>query len=179
MKIINRKIAYKGKYLKVIEKQCLSQNGKKFIWECVERHDAVFVFAVTRSKEVILEKIFRVPSKDYSIEMPAGLLDKKNEIPRVVAKRELLEETGYLAKKLIFISEFLVTPGGGSQKGFLFFAPNAELINGGNREDAEEIEIIKVPIKNLEKFLINQSKKIEVDLKILGVLALVKMKRLV
>ena len=60
MKIIKKKEAYKGKYLKVIEKEYLTKRGEKGIWECVERKGGVLTFPLTKNKEVILEKIFRI-----------------------------------------------------------------------------------------------------------------------
>lgn len=182
MKIVNKKEAYKGKYLKVIEKEFLTRNGKKGIWEYIERRGGVIVFPLTKKKEVILEKIFRIPINIYSIELPAGALDKNGEVPKETAKRELLEETGYLAKKIIPLFKCELSPWVVSSPGFLFFAPNVEFIGkkeGG--EDVEEIKVLKVPLKGLEKFLIKESKKtkVAVSLFIFGALSLLKAKKLV
>lgn len=178
LKITKKKIPYKGKYIKVVEKYCTTDNGKKFVWECVERYSAVFIFAMTKNREVILEKNYRVSLEDYIIETPAGLLDKKGENPKVAAQRELLEETGYMAKKMILVYEHPLEPAIGMQKGFLFFAPNVKLTNKRNLDDAEYIEIIKVPISKLEKFLIDQGKKVKIDVHIWSALALLKNKKL-
>jgi len=180
MKITKRRCVYKGKYLKVIEKEFIGDNNKRFVWECAERHDAVFVFPVTKDKQVILEKNYRIPAEDFIIEIPAGLLDKKGEKPEVAAKRELLEETGYLATKIIPIYDYYLTPASGSHRVYLFYAPNVVPTDKINPEDAEYIEIIKVPIKNLEKFLIGQKKKrVKIDVNLWGAIALLKIKKLV
>jgi len=193
MKIINKKEAYKGKYVKVIEKKVLTKSGKEEIWECVKRKDAVFIFALTKKREVILEKIFRIPINDYVISLPAGMLDKKTtthpppsrqrrapETPKETAKRELLEETGYLAKKLIKIFKWPLNPGVSIEKATLFFAPNVKFTGKPKaKDDVEEIEVIKIPLKDLEDFLIKQSKKKMVDLKILGVVPLLKKRKLI
>lgn len=102
MKILNKKIVYKGRYLKVIKKEFLTKTGKKRFWEYVKRKNAVVIFPLTKKKEVILERIYRLPIDSFDVELPAGLLDKKGETPREAAKRELLEETGYFAKKTYF-----------------------------------------------------------------------------
>jgi len=179
MKIFKKKEAYKGKYLKVIEREYLNKFGKKGIWECIEKHNAVFIFPITKKKEVILEKIYRIPIKSFSIELPAGLLDKPKENPKKAAKRELLEETGYLAKKLIPILKFPIQPALATHWGFVFFAPEVEFISKINQDDAEEIEVLKIPINKLENFLIKQSKKTNIDIKILGFFALIKEKKLI
>lgn len=180
MKIIREKCVYKGKYLKVVEKEFLTKNKTKGIWECAEGKSAVFIFPVTKNKEVILEKIYRVPVEDYLIELPAGLLDKENETTEGAAKRELLEETGHIASKLIFICDYYLAPARGSQQGSLFYAANVEFKGKKNTEDDEEIEVIKVPLKDLEKFLISQQKRgTKVDINLWGALALLKNRKLV
>lgn len=180
MKILRKRCVYKGKYLRVIEKEFLTRNKTKGVWECAEKDDAVFIFPVTKNKEVILEKIFRVPSEDYLIEMPVGILDKPGEKPEAAAKRELLEETGYLARKMRLIFKFIISPGSGSHQGLLFYAPNVEFKNKKNTEDAEEIEVIKVPLKSLEKFLVEKQKKgTKVNITLWGAIALLKNRKLV
>lgn len=193
MKILSKKIVYKGKYLKVIEKEYLTKTKKKGVWEYIERPAGVLIFPLTKEKlpndpffqaketgpYVILEKIFRIPINSYSIELPAGALDKKNETPKQTAKRELLEETGYLAKKLIPIFEWQLSPWVAFSKGILFFAPEVEFVGKKGGEDVEEIEVIKVPLKNLEKFLLRESKKSKIEMSVLGAITLLKMKKLI
>lgn len=180
MKILKKKTIFKGKYLKVLRKEFLTRAGKKGIWECVESKDAVFIFPLTRKKEVILEKNYRVPLESFVIELPAGLLDKKKEKSAKAAKRELLEETGYLAKKLIPVFKFPMEPGLNLRQGTLFFAPDVESVGEPKtKDDVEEIKIIKFPLRKIEKLLFQQSKKTKVDLKIFGALAILRKKGLV
>jgi len=179
MKIIGKKTVYKGKYLKVIKKEFLTKTGKKKFWECVKRKDAVVVFPLTKKKEVILERIYRLPIDSFDIELPAGLLDKKGETPREAAKRELLEETGYLAKKLILILKRPLDPAIISNEAFCFFAPDVELKKKPKTEDTEEIEVLKVPLKKLVSFLLRPPKNTEVDIKILSFLPTLKNKKLI
>ena len=179
MKILNKKLVFEGKYLKVIEKKFLTETGKKGIWECVERKGGVLIFPLTKDKKVILEKIFRIPIDSYSIELPAGAADRKNETFREVARRELREETGYLADKLIPIFKWELSPWVAKSPSILFFAPNIKFIGKKGGEDVEEIEVIKVPLESLEKFLIKQSKKTKVEISIFGALALLKTKKLI
>jgi len=54
---------------------------------------AVVVIPMTKKQELIFEKNWRIPLETPVIQFPAGLIDK--ESAEVVARRELLEETGY------------------------------------------------------------------------------------
>ncbi len=179
MKILSEKKVFNGKFIKVLERKFLTNEGKKGKWEMVKRKDAVMVFALTKKKEVILEKIYRVPLKSFSLELPAGVLDKKGESKKKAAKRELLEETGYLAKRIIFVKSAPFNPGLESTQLFIFFAPDVQYLGKKKSEDVEEIEIIKVPLKKFFDFLLNPPFKIKVDLAIFAILPLLAKKGLI
>ncbi|XP_069141877.1 ADP-sugar pyrophosphatase-like [Argopecten irradians] len=81
--------------------------GKERLWEAVKRTtktesgcDAVCVVAILKRllkfDSLVLVKQYRPPMKTFTLEMPAGLMDK-NETPEQTAIRELKEETGYTA----------------------------------------------------------------------------------
>jgi len=179
MKVLGQKLIYKGKYLKVFEREYLDKKKKKRVWECIERKMAVVIFALTRKKEVILEKIFRLPLNSYIIELPAGLVDKKGESPKKAAQRELLEETGYFARKLIPVFQWPLDSGLLTSQGILFFAKNVRFLGKRRTEDVEEIEVLKVSLTKLEDFLLQSSKKFKVDLRIFGALAILKKEKLI
>lgn len=94
--------------------------GKDRLWECAERKtrkstgiDAVAIFVLIRSKTnafplstVVIEQ-YRPPVDAHIIELPAGLIDE-GETPESAAIRELEEETGYKADKVIESSSVVV-----------------------------------------------------------------------
>ncbi|KAK0228255.1 NUDIX hydrolase domain-like protein [Armillaria fumosa] len=94
--------------------------GKDRLWECAERKtrkstgiDAVAIFALIRSKTnafplstVVIEQ-YRPPVDAHIIELPAGLIDE-GETPESAAIRELEEETGYKADKVLESSPVVV-----------------------------------------------------------------------
>ncbi|KAK0210462.1 NUDIX hydrolase domain-like protein [Desarmillaria ectypa] len=98
--------------------------GKNRLWECAERKtrkstgiDAVAIFVLMRSKTnafplstVVIEQ-YRPPVDAYIIELPAGLIDE-GETPETAAIRELEEETGYKADKVIESSSVVVSDPG-------------------------------------------------------------------
>ncbi|MFH1582363.1 MAG: NUDIX hydrolase [bacterium] len=178
MKITKRKSLFKGKFLEVINKEILTDNGKKYFWECVKKTDVSFMFPLTKKKEVILEKIYKYPLESFIISMPAGMIDKKESF-KTCAKRELFEETGYKAKKMIPIFKFPINPGLSVQKGVLFFAPDVRYVGGNALEDLEIMEILKIPLKKLPKLLFNPPKKVQVDIKIFAALEILKQKKLI
>ncbi|KZP29978.1 hypothetical protein FIBSPDRAFT_815660 [Athelia psychrophila] len=98
--------------------------GKERLWECAERKtrssggvDAVAVLAIIRSKTnafplstVIIEQ-YRPPIDKFIIEMPVGLIDE-GETAEKAAIRELEEETGFKADRVIELSPVIVSDPG-------------------------------------------------------------------
>jgi ADP-ribose pyrophosphatase len=179
MKIIKRKIFYKNKHIKLIKKEFLGKDKNRNIWWCAERKEGVIIFALTKQKEVILERGWRVPRENFVIELPAGILDRKGENKKNAAKRELYEETGYLAKKIIPVFSFPIEQSFLVQDAHLFFAPDVVFSGKRNLDNTEEIEVIKVPLKKLSDFLLRLSKNTKVDIKIFSAIQILKEKGLI
>ena len=68
--------------------------------EFVEHPGAVAVVAINESNQVLMIRQYRHPVGEFLWEIPAGLLDVAGESHEFAARRELLEETGYLAQSL-------------------------------------------------------------------------------
>ena len=182
MKIIKRETIFNGKYLKFKRNYFITKKGKKGLWEFTERKSfgpPVVIFALTKEREVILEKSYRAPFEDFVLELPAGLQDKKGEKEENVAKRELLEETGYRVKKVIPVLKGPVSPGESTGEISVYFAKDAVFAKDPSTEDTEEIEVLKVPLKKLVGFLEEESKKMKVDVKILSILPILQKRKLI
>lgn len=61
--------------------------------------DAAMIVALTEDNSVLLKSEYRHSCGEELIECPAGTFDKDETDPLQVAKRELLEETGYMSEK--------------------------------------------------------------------------------
>jgi ADP-ribose pyrophosphatase len=175
MKIRRRETVFEGNYLKFVRKHFRTGGGEEGIWETIERKNiynkgAVVIIALTKERELILERNWRVPLESFVVQFPAGLCDKEGENEEEVARRELLEETGYRAGKLIHIITTPICPALISTSGTHFFAPEVEFAGRENTETTEEIEVLKVPVKDLDDFLLNLPKDTELDLRVPGIL---------
>lgn len=184
MRIIDRTILYEGTYLRLARKDAETDTGRKFFWETVERVNvhgkgAVVIAALTSENELILEKNWRPPLESYIIQLPAGLTDISGESEEEAARRELLEETGYRAKKLIPVFSVPLSPDLTSTRATHFFAPDVEFLGGENRDTTEEIEVVKVPLKQLDYFLSNLPEDTELDLRVPGMIWLLEKRNLI
>ena len=64
--------------------------------------DYVAILAVTEHEDILLVRLYRPTIEEMSLELPAGLVED-NEDPEKTAKRELLEETGYIAHEIEYL----------------------------------------------------------------------------
>lgn len=76
---------------------------------------AVGIIAINERAELLLVDQYRHPMGKVMWEPPAGLLDETDEDPLDAAKRELLEETGYVASSWNVLVDFANSPGGSSE----------------------------------------------------------------
>ncbi|MBY6188262.1 NUDIX domain-containing protein [Marinobacter hydrocarbonoclasticus] len=95
--------------------------------EVFERGDAAVVLPYDPIRDcVILVEQLRVPAARTSqtpwlLELPAGIIED-GEAPESVAGRELEEETGLSPKSLTFLYSYLPSPGGCSERIYLYLA---------------------------------------------------------
>ena len=94
--------------------------------------------------QILLIKQYRYATDGYLFEIPAGRLDG-GETPEACAKRELQEETGCTAGKLVFLTSMWTTPGFTDERIHLFMAEG--LTAGDSAREADEfIETVPVSL---------------------------------
>ena len=134
-------------------------------WEFAERTNArgaVAIIAVTKDKRLVLTEQDRPAVGGRVIDLPAGLsgdvVGEEDEAEAVSALRELVEETGYTAKRLKQVARCPTTPGLASEVVTYFLARNAEKIGDGGGVEHEEIVVHTPAIKSIKTWLSRQSK---------------------
>ena len=176
-KIKNKKTVWEGKFLRAVVFTYIDSSGKPGSWEAFERvhcEGIVALVPVTDNNEVLLVKQFRPPVQRYVIEFPAGLNDR-GETLEEAAQRELLEETGYAAGEMIFLAEGPLSSGASDEVITAFLARGLEFRGVGQRDETEEIDVLKVPIQEFYERLPELSDKGHyIDLKVFGLMELAK-----
>lgn len=99
---IGGELAYDGHFLKVQRDAVRLPDGKQSTREYITHPGAVVVLPVFDDGSILLERQFRYPLQQVFIEFPAGKIDP-GEDPLLCAKRELQEETGYVAMDWQFV----------------------------------------------------------------------------
>ena len=143
---------YKGKNINIALYET-KLNGTRISQEIVEQGNVVAVLAIDDDDEVILVNEFRYPV-GYVLEIPAGTVDK-GETPLKCAKRELLEETGYKAKKIEHLIRFFPKLGYNTQIIDCYVATELTKISEPNLDEDELITVKKIKFKKLLNMINN------------------------
>ncbi len=136
-KKLDSKTIFQGKIFSVTKDNVELPNGLLRTRDVVHHNGGVVILAELNG-QILMVKQYRYPTKEALFELPAGKLDKENEDIIDAAKRELEEETGYVAKKWESLGFIWPTPGFCNEKLYLFKA--SELTK--KEQNLEEGEII-------------------------------------
>lgn len=145
-KQLEKNYIYKGKILNLRNDTALLPNGNTANREIVEHNGGVCIAPLTDKDELIFVKQFRYPYMEEILELPAGKRDSKDEDPLACGIRELREETGATAQKIIPLGELYPTPGYCAEIIWLYLATG--LTYGEQDTDEDEfLEVLKIPLK--------------------------------
>jgi ADP-ribose pyrophosphatase len=137
MKLITSKTLLKTPIFTVTQDVALDPDGFEIKRAIVKHGGSAVMMAVDKKKRILLVKQYRLPVEDYLWELPAGRLDP-GEKPLEAAKRELIEETGYRAKKWQKLAEFYASPGFLAEKMTIFLATG---LTAGEKKPMEDERI--------------------------------------
>lgn len=119
MKIEKRQSVFSCRWFEVIAKTVAEEKDAPYF--CLELNDYVSILAVTSKSEILLVRQYRPSVEQVTLELPSGHVEK-GELPEEAARRELLEETGYQAKKMELLCSFWPDTGRLSNRMWCYFA---------------------------------------------------------
>jgi ADP-ribose pyrophosphatase len=128
------KAAFKGKLLKVYVRKERLPNGYLATYEMIKHPGASLIVPFLDKNTVILLRQLRPVIDSYIYEFPAGTLDK-SESPLACARREIIEETGYSAKRFTLLGSIYPVPGYSTEKIFIYKAEGLKLATRIPEED--------------------------------------------
>jgi ADP-ribose pyrophosphatase len=91
-------LVFSGNLVKLHRDRVRLPDGSEAVREYIRHPGAVAILALLEDGQVVLERQFRYPHGKVFVELPAGKRDA-GEDPAAAAKRELQEETGYVARE--------------------------------------------------------------------------------
>ena len=113
----------------------------------------VNVVAITEDEKVIMVKQYRHSGGFVSIEIPGGVIDG-DEYPIDAAKRELLEETGYLFEDFELVSTIYPNPATSNNITYCYLAKGGIKVQDQNLDEHEDIDVELYSIDEVKQMLI-------------------------
>ncbi|HEV2747746.1 MAG TPA: NUDIX hydrolase [Allosphingosinicella sp.] len=145
-------------------------------WEFVARTrnvSAAVILAVDDGHAILVEQ-HRAPLGTQCVELPAGLVgdEEQGEAVETAAIRELEEETGYRAERMVDLGRFHASPGMSSEGFTLLRAEGLSKVGAGGGVAGENIVVHRVALAEVPAFVAAKRRQgAAVDVKMLILLA--------
>jgi 8-oxo-dGDP phosphatase len=152
MELLDSEILFEGHSLGLSRKTYRREDGTVVVREVAEHpgsvavlaHDEEFVYLVAQPREAVED--------DRLLEIPAGTLDVAEETPLECAQRELAEEAELRARDWRQVQVVYTSPGVLSEQVWIFAATGLSSASGERDED-EQIEVVRLPLAEIEASL--------------------------
>jgi ADP-ribose pyrophosphatase len=109
IKRISRDLVANGAIIDYYKDTMLLPDGKTVKWDLIDHKGAAAVVAVREDGKLIMVRQYRNALERETIEIPAGGLNGRQEPTEDAARRELMEETGYIADKMELLNSIYTT----------------------------------------------------------------------
>jgi ADP-ribose pyrophosphatase len=153
IKILETKELCKGKRIRLYMKK-YQVDDRVVDGDAVEFGESVAILPIKDENKIVLLRQFRIPIGRWIYEIPAGRMEK-GEDWRISANRELLEETGYIARKLEKICSIYMVPGYSDEIIHIIIAKNL-IYKGVKPDEGEIIEIKEVTLEEAKNLIFRQ-----------------------
>jgi 8-oxo-dGTP pyrophosphatase MutT (NUDIX family) len=148
--ILSSKYLVKDRWLTLRADDCRNADGQVIAPYYVLEYPAwVNVLALTPEHNVVLIKQYRHGIRQVILELPGGAVDEQDASILDAARRELREETGYVAEEWRETGTFCANPTNHTNLAHCFLAFGARYVTEPQRETSEQIEVVLMSLDEL------------------------------
>src|SRR4051795_10837467 len=145
MDLLETKLLHRGKHVGFVAKRYRHADGSEVEREVIEHPGSVAVLAYDGEFAYLVAQPREAVEEEKLLEIPAGTLDHEGESELECAQRELAEEAELQAEEWSVLHVVYPSPGFLSEKVTIFEATGLAPASG-ERDDDEEIEIVRLPL---------------------------------
>jgi ADP-ribose pyrophosphatase len=154
--VLSSTLQYQGPLFKIFSDHIIEPNGIESTRDIIRHNGSVVILAVDDSKSkrdplIVMERQYRHAAGQYMWELPAGKIDG-DEGRLAAAKRELIEETGYRAKKWTPLVRYFASPGFLGEWMQIFLAEGLTL-GDSQPEDDERIDLYLISLSEVLRLI--------------------------
>ena len=144
---------YEGAILNVRRDKVTAFGGEAYR-EIIEHNGAVAMVPITDEGNIVMVEQFRYACGRPVLEIPAGKIDAGETDPAAVAVRELREETGYSADKVILLGK-INTSAAYSEEMISVYAMTGLTPGEQDLDEGEFIDVVKIPLEKAYQMVMN------------------------
>ena len=149
---LDSRLEFEGVFLRLYVDHVQSADGHKGTREYLRHPGAVMIIPLLDAGQVLLERQFRYPLGRSIVEFPAGKIDA-GEVPFECAKRELLEETGYTARRWSYLGGLHNAIAYSDEKIEIFLAEDLERTGDAAPDAGETLEVFEASWRQLLEWI--------------------------
>lgn len=171
--ILGTQVPYENNWIQIQHHNVLNPAGKPGVYGQVNfKNIAIGIIPVDHDGFTWLVGQYRFPLNEYSWEIPEGGCPL-GENWLEAAKRELLEETGLLAKKWTLLSKIHTSNSVCNEVGYIFLAEDLTQ-SEACPEETEELQLRRIPLRDAVELAMNN--QITDSLSVAGLLKVARLK---
>ena len=150
-KTVRAKTMFQGRLLR-LDRVTIEMDGARSTREIVHHQGATAVLAQLPDGRFVLVEQYRKAVEREMLEIVAGILDP-GERPDLCARRELKEETGYTARRLVKLAVMLPSPGYTTEALHLFYARVNPKQGRRSLDDDERVNVHYFTARQIEAMM--------------------------
>jgi ADP-ribose pyrophosphatase len=152
--VLESKYIVNDEWLTLRADRCQMPNGRLvepyYVFEFPEW---VNIVAVTENDEVVLVRQYRHGIRKTVLELPCGIVAEIDRSPIEAARRELLEETGYISNNFIETGRISANPANHTNLTHCFLAIDTTLAATPQPDDTEQIDVLLAPRRKVVELI--------------------------
>ncbi|NJL49288.1 MAG: NUDIX hydrolase [Leptolyngbyaceae cyanobacterium SM2_5_2] len=151
--LLKQRLFYEGRKFNFEVNRLRLPNSAEGDWECIRHPGGALAVPVTDDGQLVLVRQYRFAVRGRLLEFPAGTIEP-NESAAETIRREIQEETGYMAATWLPLGTFPLAPGYSDEFIYAFLATDLEAVTPTGGDEDEDLEVVLFTPEQLEKAIL-------------------------
>jgi 8-oxo-dGTP pyrophosphatase MutT (NUDIX family) len=149
-RVLHSRVSYSDRWLTLRTDTCETPTGYRVeAYHVIDYPGWINIVALVDQRRMLLLREYRHGVGQVVAGLPGGMMDAGETDPVAAARRELLEETGFAAERLILCGDSFANAASQTNRVWAFLAPDAVRVGGQSLDDSEDIEVMTVDLPDV------------------------------
>jgi len=152
-KLIETEIVYKTPIFSLHRRHSGHPHRGKRDFYVLDAPHWINIIPLTADDDVVMIKQFRHGIRDFTLEIPGGMVDPEDETPKHAARREMVEESGYDSNRISYLGRVHPNPAIEENYCYTFLARDVHVVGKPESKGAEETDVTLVPLRTIPNLI--------------------------